>query len=87
MTSKGGTSRPFPSCNAASPITPFGVVILPFSGHLFQPSQSAVIKLASRITRFHKHIAAKFITLPAIFSTQGVQLQYGTVDPVGIDLA
>ncbi|MCS0541474.1 hypothetical protein NXY55_15930 [Aeromonas veronii] len=87
MISKGGTSRPFPSCNAASPITPFGGVILPFSGHLFQPPQSAVIKLASRITRFHKRIAAKFITLPAILSTQGVLLLYGNIDPAGIDFA
>ncbi|MFB2928739.1 hypothetical protein [Aeromonas hydrophila] len=27
-------------------------------------------KLASQITRFHKRIAPKFITLPAIFSTR-----------------
>ncbi|MEN3759102.1 hypothetical protein ABDZ57_20035 [Aeromonas veronii] len=87
MTSKGGTSRPFPSSNAASPITQFDGVDLPFSGHLFQPPQSAVIKLASRITRFHKRIAAKFITLPAILSTQGVLLLYGNIDPAGIDFA
>ncbi|MGR1186018.1 hypothetical protein ACUVJH_21130 [Aeromonas veronii] len=87
MTSKGGTSRPFPFCNAASPITPFGGVVPLFSGHLFLPSQSAVIKLASRITRFHKRIAAKFITLPAILSTQGVLLLYGNIDPAGIDFA
>ena len=44
-------------------------------------------KLASRITRFHKRIAAKFITLPAILSTQGVLLLYGNIDPAGIDFA
>ena len=33
--SKGGTSRPFPSSNAASPITQFDGVDLPFSGHFF----------------------------------------------------
>jgi hypothetical protein len=81
---KGGTSRPFLSRDAHPAAC--SISWAP-SFSLFSPSRAIGIKLASRITRFHKHITTKFITLPAILSIQGVLLLYGNIDPVGIDFA